>query len=135
MIVCGLGRLGYFIAEQLLQRGERVLIVERNEDAATVEHFRSLGADVYIGDARLPRVLQDVGVMHAKALYSVINNDFANLEVGLNARTFKPNLRLVLRIFDDTMSERLKKSLDIQLTYSMTAIADQPMFDALAVTP
>ncbi|MEQ1693660.1 MAG: potassium channel family protein [Gemmatimonas sp.] len=131
VIVCGLGRLGYFIAEGMIARGERVLIVERDEDSATIEHFRSLGADVYIGDARLPRVLQEVGVTRAKALYSVINNDFTNLEIGLNARTFEPTLRLVLRIFDDGMSARVREQLDIHLTFSMTAIADEKVFHAM----
>ena len=131
VIVCGLGRLGYFIVEGLMQRGERVIVVERSEDAATIAHFRSLGVDVYVGDARLPRVLQDVGVMHAKALYSVINNDFTNLEIGLNARSFEPDLRLVLRIFDDAMSACVREQLDIHLTFSMTAIADDQVFSAM----
>lgn len=125
VILCGLGRLGYFIGEGLLDRGERVIIVERNENSPTIDHFRRRGADVYIGDARLPRVLQDVGVTNAKALYSVINNDFANLEVGLNARTFDPSLRLILRIFDGSTAQRLKQNLDIHLTFSMTAIVDE----------
>ena len=131
VIVCGLGRLGYFIVEGLMQRGERVIVVERSEDAATIAHCRSLGVDVYVGDARLPRVLQDVGVMHAKALYSVINNDFTNLEIGLNARSFVPDLRLVLRIFDDAMSACVREQLDIHLTFSMTAIADDQVFSAM----
>ena len=131
VIVCGLGRLGYFVVEGLMQRGERVIVVERSEDAATIAHFRSLGVDVYVGDARLPRVLQDVGVMHAKALYSVINNDFTNLEIGLNARSFEPDLRLVLRIFDDAMSACVREQLDIHLTFSMTAIADDQVFSAM----
>lgn len=138
VILCGLGRLGYFIAEGLITRGERVLIVEQNENSATIEHFRALGADVYIGDARLARVLQEVGVTRAKALYSVINNDFTNLEIGLNARTFEPTLRLVLRIFDDGMSARVRDQLDIHLTFSMTAIADEKVFHAMpsvATTP
>ncbi|MES2178193.1 MAG: NAD-binding protein [Gemmatimonadota bacterium] len=128
VIICGLGRLGYFIAEQLIDAGETVLIVEREESSSTIEHFRARGADVYIGDARLPRVLQDVGVTRAKALYSVVNNDFANLEIGLNARSFAPDLRLILRIFDESMSRRIKESLDIHLTFSMTAIADEIFF-------
>ena len=131
VIVCGLGRPGYFIAEGLIARGEKVLIVECNEDSSTIEHFRSLGADVNIGDARLARVLKDVGVRRAKALYSVINNDFTNLEIGLNARTFQPTLRLVLRIFDDAMSARIREQLDIHLTYSMTAIADDTVLRAV----
>jgi len=98
--------------------------VEKDENSPGIEHFRSRGADVYIGDARLPRLLQDVGVTRAKALYSVIDNDYANLEVGLNARSFDPNLRLILRIFDDSMSRKIKENLDIHLTFSMTAIAD-----------
>lgn len=130
VIVCGLGRLGFFIAKGLIARGERVLVVERREDSPNIDYLRSLGADVYIGDARLPRVLQEVGVRRAKALYSVINNDFSNLEIGLNARTFEPHLRLVLRIFDDAMSARIREQLDIHLTFSMTAIVDNMVFDA-----
>ena len=131
VILCGLGRLGYFIGEGLLRQGERVLIVEKNEHAAAIDHFRSLGADVYIGDARLPRVLQDVGVMRAKALYSVVDNDLTNLEIGLNGRSFAPNLRLVLRIFDESMSERIKEDLDIHLSFSVSAIVAEEFFSAV----
>ena len=98
-VACGLGRLGSFVAEGLLVRGEHVLVVARNEDAPAVAHLRVLGADVYIGHARLPRVLHDVSVTRAKALYSLTNDDYANLEIELNARSFDPDLRLVLRIF------------------------------------
>jgi len=125
VILCGLGRLGYFIGLDLLARGEKIVIVELNEHSPHIDDFRSRGAEVYIGDARLPRVLQDVGVGHAKAVFSVIDNDMANIEIGLNARSFVPQLRLILRIFDDAMSRQLKETLDIQLTYSMTAIADE----------
>ena len=131
VIMCGLGRLGYFICEGLLDAGEKVLIVEKEETSAAIDHFRSRGAEVYIGDARMPRVLLDVGVTRAKALYSVVDNDFTNLEIGLNARSFAPVLRLILRIYDESMSGRIKDNLDIHLTFSMTAIADEKFFQAL----
>ena len=131
IILCGLGKLGYFIAEELLQKGEKVIIVEKNEDSPVIDYFRNLGANVYIGDARLPRVLEDVGVKNAKALFSVINNDYSNIEVGLNARSFEPNLRLILRIFDESMSEKIKDNLDIHLTFSMSNIADEIFFATL----
>ena len=131
VIVCGLGRLAYFICEGLLDAGEKVLIVEKEEASPAIEHFRARGAHVYIGDARMPRVLQDVGVTRAKALYSVVNNDFTNLEIGLNARSFAPGMRLILRIYDESMSGRIKENLDIHLTYSMTAIADEKFLSAL----
>lgn len=131
VIVCGLGRLGYFVAERLIARGERVLVIELNAEGAKVESLRALGADVYIGDARVPGVLQEVGITRAKALYSIVNNDLANLEIGLIARTIAPDLRLVLRIFDDGMAARLREQLDIQLTVSMTAIVDEQVYRAL----
>lgn len=131
VVVCGLGRLGYFIVEELLRRGEKIIIVELNQDSPHIEYFRRHGAEIYIGDARLPRVLQDIGVEKAKALISVINDDFANLEIGLNARSFEASLRLILRIFDETMGKKIKESLDIHLTLSMSAIADDTLLSSL----
>lgn len=131
VILCGLGRLGYFITEGLLRQGERVVIIETSESLHSLDYLRSLGAEVYVGDARLPRVLRDVGVTRAKALYSVIDNDLVNLEVALNARSFAPDLRLILRIFDESMTHRVKEHLDIHLTFSRSALAARLIFDAL----
>ena len=134
IIVCGLGRLGYFIVEELLERKEKVIVIEKNEDSLYINYFRSLGADVYIGDAKLPKVLNDVNISQAKALFSVINNDSHNLEIGLNARSFQPNMRLILRIFDEMMAQKIREHLDIHLTLSASAIADEKFFEALSST-
>jgi voltage-gated potassium channel Kch len=125
VILCGVGRLGRLVGEALLSRGERLLVVEQDEKSEAVASLRLLGADVYFGDARSPRVLQEAGVRRAKALYSLVANDFVNLEVGLNARSFDPRLRLVLRIYDESMSQRIKEQLDIHLSFSVSAIADE----------
>ncbi len=132
VILCGAGRLGRLVGESLLVRGERVLVVEQDENSEAVEYLRVLGADAYFGDARSPRVLQEAGVRHAKALYSLVANDFVNLEVGLTARSFVPGIRLILRIYDESMSQRIKEQLDIHLSFSMTAIADEKF---LAILP
>lgn len=124
IILCGLGRLGYFIAEELLTKGEKFIIVEVAETSSNIEYFRSRGVAVYTGNARLPRVLQDVNVAAASAVVSVISDDYANLEIGLTARSLQPNLRLILRIFDASMAKVIKEKLDIHLTLSMSAIAD-----------
>lgn len=131
IILCGLGRLGSFVAQGLIDRGEDVLVIERDEASANVQHFRGKGVDVYVGDARLPSVLQDAGVMRAKAIYSLIDSDFGNLEIGLNARSFDPHLRVILRIYDDSMASMVREHLDIRLTFSMTAIADETFVNAV----
>jgi hypothetical protein len=131
VILCGLGRLGYFIAEELLAKNEKVIIVEQNEQGRYLDYFRQLGADVYIGDGRLAKVLSDVNVVKAKALISVISNDSLNIEIGLIARTFQPNLRLILRIFDEQMAEKIKEYLNIHLALSASDIADEKFYEQL----
>jgi hypothetical protein len=133
IILCGLGRLGYFIAKELHNRGEKIIIIEANQDSETIEYFRNLNIDVYNGNACLPHVMQDVGAMHCRALISVINNDYANLEIGLNARYFQPDLRLVLRIFDESMAEVIKEKFDIHLTKSMSFIAAEKFASMLEI--
>ena len=131
IILCGLGRLGYFIAEELLQKGERLIIIEQNEDGRYLDYFRQLGADVYIGDGRISKVLDDTNVSEARALMSVINNDAVNLEIGLNSRSFQPNIRLILRIFDEQMAKKIKEYLNIHLTLSASDIADEKFYEVL----
>jgi voltage-gated potassium channel Kch len=129
VILCGLGRLGYFIVEELLERGEKVLVVEINEDSPAIEIFRRRGVPTYVGNARLLSTLEDVNVSKAKALISVISNDYLNLEIGLNARSQQPNLRVILRIFDDQVATNIKNVLDIQLALSMSALVDDLVFE------
>ena len=131
IILCGLGRLGYFIAEELLQKNEQLIIIEQNEDGRYLDYFRQLGAEVYIGDGRLSKVLDDVNVAQARALISVISNDSVNLEIGLNSRSFQPGIRLILRIFDEQMAKKIKEYLNIHLTLSASDIADEKFYEVL----
>lgn len=133
IILCGLGRLGYFIANQLYENGEKIIIIESNKESVNIEYFRNKNVDVYIGNARLSDVLQDVGAAHCRALISVIDNDYGNLEIGLNARYFQPDVRLVLRIFDESMAEVIKEKFDIHRTKSMSFLAAEKF--AELITP
>ncbi len=134
VILCGLGRLGYFIVQELLQKNEKVIVIEQNENSNHIDYFRQLGAEVYLGDARLPKVMKDVNVLEAKALISVINNDSLNLEIGLNARSHHPEVKLILRIFDDQMADKIKDYLKIYHSLSASAIADDKFYEVLMNT-
>lgn len=125
IIICGLGRLGFFIADELYKKGEKILIIEPNDESPNIQYFRNLGVAVYTGNARLPGILQNACVHNARALIAATNDDYTNLEIGLNARTYHPNLRLILRIFDDSMAQIIQEKMNIHLTLSMSAIADE----------
>lgn len=76
-----------------------------------------------IGDAKQERVLRDAGLSRAKALLSMTNDDLTNLKVGLNAKLLNPNLRVVLRIYDQVLAQSLDERLDIHFAFIMSSIA------------
>ena len=123
IILCGLGRLGFFIAEELIEKGEKVIIIESNEHSVHIDHFKRSQIDVYIGNAIQHEVLRDVGVEKCKALIAVTNDDYSNLEIGLTARSYKENIILVLRIFDEAIAESIKTKFNIHHSKSMSFIA------------
>ncbi len=95
------------------------------------QYFPNFYIDVYTGDALLPGVLEDAGVKNAASLISVVNDDYTNLQIGLNARSYKPDLRLILRVFDESMGKVIKDKLNIHLTLSMSALVDEKFADLL----
>ena len=123
VILCGLGRVGYEVVQELLRRKEIVLVIEKDPENRFLESVRSQGARTFVGDASVPKVLRDAGVNKACGLFSLINDDLKNLEIGLNARSLCPDLRLILRIFDTEIADQLKERLDIHFAMSTSAIA------------
>ena len=122
ILLCGLGRLGYQVAIELLRRGHTVLVIESNPDSRFVDLIRSSGGQVFIADASLSRNLRRANVARAKSLLSVIQNDLKNLEIGLVARSQQPNLPLVLRIFDKEIADEMQRRLSIPTALSASAI-------------
>jgi Trk K+ transport system NAD-binding subunit len=123
VIVCGLGRVGYQVVRELLRRKEKVLVIEKNQEERFLPIVRALGAQIVVGDASVPGVLTNAGVETSCGLFSMINDDLKNLEIGLNARSLHPNLRLILRIFDKEIADEMRDALDIHFALSSSAIA------------
>lgn len=99
-IVCGLGDKGSHIAQQLLDRGELVAIVERDEGLSAVAELRNRGAIVVNGDASHSDVLRNIGIHRSRRVIVTCGDDAMNLGVGsLATRSIKahpdPNSAIV----------------------------------------
>jgi Trk K+ transport system NAD-binding subunit len=130
MILCGLGRLGYQVAIELLRRGHKVLVIESEAENRFAELVRGSGGMVFVADATLARNLRRANIGHAKVLLSVIQNDLKNLEIGLIARSLHPKMALVLRIFDKDIAKEVQTKLDIPAALSASSlVADQLLVD------
>jgi len=129
VVVCGLGRVGYHLVEKLRAEAYPLLVVEKDPANRFLPAVRELGVPVMIADASVPATLADAAVDKASAVVSIVNDDLANLEVGLNARAIHPRIRVILRIFDRDTAEELRERLNIHYAISTSAIAAQVMLE------
>ena len=133
IVLVGLGRVGLRIVNQLLDAGYRVVVIERTWDSEFVTRALALPVPVVHGDGREPLVLRDAGVLRARALVTAINDDLLNIEIGLTARTMRPELRTILRIFSDDLDRNLERSFGPNAAFSPSALA-APTMAAAAVS-
>ncbi len=129
VIVAGLGNVGTTIAGQLHDLGVDVVCVDKNENAAGVRLARRLGLRVVIGETHREETLRAAGISTSQALVSVTDSDIVNLETALHARALAPDLRLVLRLSDDDLAERIQKTVGNTISRSVPYLA-APAFAA-----
>jgi voltage-gated potassium channel Kch len=124
IIICGLGRIGYQLAEENINRGNEVLVIELNNKGKFLELARSKGAKILIGDSSLPKNLMDAGVENAAAIFVMVDDDIKNLEIGLTAMSLRGNgTPIILRVFDEGLAQRVRSQLKFRYAYSTTSIA------------
>jgi Trk K+ transport system NAD-binding subunit len=127
VLVIGMGSVGLKVVEELLERGERVTVIEDDANGRFMPTIYAHRVPTIIGDAKLERTLRDAGLPRAKALISVTSDDLTNLEIGLNARLLNPNARIVLRIYDPLLAQALDERLEIHFALSASSIAAEEL--------
>ncbi len=132
VIVVGLGNLGSRIVRQLHDRGVPVVAIDTNEQAPGVATARARGITVYAGDATRPQTLRTAGVDTCRALIAAAHDDITNLEVAMEARDLRGDLRVVLRLFDGELAARVERHFGIPISRSVSFLA-APAFAAAMV--
>jgi Trk K+ transport system NAD-binding subunit len=130
IVLCGLGRVGYRIGRELLALKEPFVAVERDKEGSFVEEMQDAGVPVLFGEARQRKTLELAGTARARAVILVTDDDLANLDAALTAREIKPEIRVVLRLFDDTLANKVAGSFNLP-TISTHQVA-APAFVAAA---
>jgi hypothetical protein len=86
------------------------------------------------GNGISKEILESAGILKAKAVLALTDNDLTNLMVGFQAAKLKPRAKIVLRSFDPDLAERLQSHHTFTSTVSSTAIA-AATFVAAALDP
>jgi len=134
IVLVGLGRLGFRIFKLLRKLGEAVVVIERDANNQFLEEVRRDGSPVLLCDARREAILSDANLAHARSIIVATNDDLANLEIALDARRIHPKIRVVLRMFDQNMADKIRDGFNIHIAMS-TAALSSPTFAMAAVEP
>ncbi|MQY30080.1 Glutathione-regulated potassium-efflux system protein KefC [Nocardia sp. RB56] len=132
VVVAGLGNVGMRIVEQLSDLGVRVVALDHKEDARGTQLARSLGVPVVYGQATWEDSLHAAGVARARALVLATNSDAVNLEAAMLGQSYRDDLRVVIRLSDDDLAERVQRSLRKAVARSVFQLA-APEFAAALV--
>lgn len=81
VVVCGLGDRGQALACDLLDRGERVVVVDADPQPLHLEAVLIRGAAFVHGDATERRTLERAGVSRAAHLVTLAKDDSVNIEI------------------------------------------------------
>ncbi len=109
-IVCGVGRMGKIIVEEMLRVDVPFVVVDRSTDQ--LEKLRQLDDSILFveGDATKENTLIAAGIDRAQGVASVLADDADNLFLVLTARGLEPDIDIVSRAYDEESLEKLRRA-------------------------
>jgi Trk K+ transport system NAD-binding subunit len=131
-VVCGLNALGLRLVEHLHDLGQQVVVVLGDTTPANRAAVESLGIPVVEGRHDDAVALASAGVARAAAMAIVADDDIGNLRGALQAAKLSAAVRIVLRLFNEELGERIKTLFEDCVILSQSAIA-APFFLAAAL--
>lgn len=110
-IICGVGRVGKNIAEELVKTDRPFLLADLDE--ALLENFVSAfdqEIPYAVGDCTDEDFLQSLGARKSKGIFVTAGDDNTNLVICLTARQLNPAMKIVVRSTDVTHSRKLRRA-------------------------
>lgn len=107
-ILCGYGRIGSIIAEELRQQSVPFVVIERNPER--VQNAVAHGRLALEADASEESVLKRAGIHRARGLITVVGTDAENVYTVLTARELQPDLFIIARVESDEAEHRLRRA-------------------------
>ena len=129
IVLCGLGRMGTRILEYLHAADMPVVVIDNRCQG---DDPRLLGKRLVLGDCRQRAVLEAADVANARGVLILTNDDLVNISTTLMVRAINPNVRVVLRMFNQNLLNRLDRTLHNVFALS-TSLLTAPVLAMTAV--
>ncbi|UII55800.1 NAD-binding protein [Cytobacillus spongiae] len=108
IIVCGMGRVGEQVVNELLHKKTPVVIIEKDESAIKASGLHHLY--YLIGDATEDQFLIEAGIDRASGLVATLPEDADNVFISLTARGLNQDIRIVARAERPQSEEKLRRA-------------------------
>jgi len=107
-IVCGYGRIGAIIVEELRRQGVPYVVIERDRDR--VQAVMELGGLAVEADASSEDVLTRLGIARARGFIAAVGTDAENVYAVLTARVLRPDLYIIGRAETEDAERKLLRA-------------------------
>ena len=110
IIICGSGRTGRQVAQELEPVTRNYVVIER--DPKQIEGLKEYVPEAHVieGDATHDHVLLEAGLMRAKGLISCLSADADNLYMCLSARELASSVTIVARAYEEQSVAKLYRA-------------------------
>jgi voltage-gated potassium channel len=109
-IICGAGRMGRVVIEEMLQAGHPFVVIEQNP--VSIATVNDIDPDVLVieGDATREQTLKRAQAQAAGGLAACLAEDADNLLVCLTAGDLNNNLPMVARAYNEESIQKLRRA-------------------------
>lgn len=108
IIVCGFGLLGSIVVRELVEAGQRIVVIDQDPDR--ISELKDSGIPFVQGVAYEDDVLKAARISTAKTLISLLPKDADSVYVTLCARELNPSLNIIARTEDEGGENRLRRA-------------------------
>jgi voltage-gated potassium channel len=109
-IVCGIGRVGTNVANELAKTNRSFVVIESDREALDRWLEQSPQTLYLHDDAADDEALRRAGVMNAAGVFAVTGHDSHNLVVSLSVKLLNPKARVVARLHDVRNTKKARRA-------------------------
>ncbi len=107
-IVCGYGRMGRFICNELAEAKVDFVVIEN--DSEKIDRLINQGFMFVNGDATSDEILVSAGIKKARGLVAVLSSDAENVFATLSSKVLNPDIYIVARAVEEETESKLVKA-------------------------
>jgi voltage-gated potassium channel len=104
IIICGYGRVGRQIMEDIRAAGRDLVVIERDTPEDEMEDIPHV-----VGSAEDESALLEAGIDRASGLVAAVDSDVMNVFITLTAKSLNPNIRIIARSGQPDTVRKLKQ--------------------------